>query len=147
MKVVLLKDVNGTGKADEVVTVSDGYARNYLFPRKLAREADAAALSEVAAREASRARSAALELQAARDVAEKLNGQNVAISVKCGTSGKLFGAITSKEIAAAVQEKLGITLDKKKIQMDDIKSVGEYTAAVKLHQNVTASVKVTVSAQ
>lgn len=145
MKVVLLQDVKGKGKKGELCNVSDGYARNFLFPKKLAVEADNAALNELKNREESAAHHKKEELQAAKETAARLDGKTVSITAKAGAGGKLFGSVTSKEIAAEIKNSLGIEVDRKKMNVADIKNFGEYTAEIKLHQGVTAKLTVKVS--
>ena len=144
MKVVLTADVKGKGKKGELVTVSDGYARNFLFPKNLAVEADASALGELRSREESKAHHIAVEKQQANDIANNINGKNIVIKAKAGASGKLFGAITSKEISAELKKIFNIDIDKRKITMKDIKSYGEYTAEVKLYNGISASINIKV---
>jgi len=144
MKVVLTADVKGHGKKGELVNVSDGYARNFLFPKKLAVEANNSALSELKSREEAKAHHIAVEKAEAQDIADKLNNANVVIKAKAGASGKLFGAITSKEIAAELENKLGIKLDRRKIVMKDIKSYGEYSVDVKLYTGIVAKLSIKV---
>ncbi len=145
MKVVLLADVKGTGKKGELCNVSDGYARNFLFPKKLAIEADSTALNELKNREQAAAHHKQEEINAAKDTASKLEGKVVTIIAKAGSAGKLFGAVTSKEIAAEIKKSLGIEIDKKKLSVKDIKSFGEYTAEVKLYPGITAKLTVKVT--
>lgn len=145
MKVVLLQDVKGHGKKGELCSVSDGYARNFLFPKKLAVEADNAALNELKNREEAKAHHKKEEIAAANETAAKLNGQTVVITAKAGSGGRLFGAVTSKEIAAEIKNTLGIVIDRKKMNVADIKSFGEYTAEVKLYQGITAKLTVKVT--
>lgn len=145
MKVVLLQDVKGKGKKGELCNVSDGYARNFLFPKKLAIEADNAALNELKNREESAAHHKKEEIAAAKETAAKLDGKTVSIAAKAGAGGKLFGSVTSKEIAAEIKAKLGIEIDRKKMNVADIKNFGEYTAEIKLYQGVTAKITVKVS--
>lgn len=146
MKVVLLQDIKGSGKKNDVINVSDGYARNYLFPRKLAKEATESALAEVASLNSAKAHKEKLELDAAKAAAAQIDKKELHITAKCGASGKLFGAITSKEISAAISENFGTEIDKKKIVLKgDIKSVGEYDVAVKFYPNVAAEIKVIVT--
>ncbi len=145
MKVVLLADVKGHGKKGELCNVSDGYARNFLFPKKLAIEADNAALNELKNREESAAHHKKEEINAAKDLAAKLEGKSVTIKAKAGSSGKLFGAVTSKEIAAEIKNSLNITIDRKKMAVADIKNFGEYTAEIKLYQGITAKITVKVT--
>ena len=145
MKVVLLQDVKGKGKKGELCNVSDGYARNFLFPKKLAVEADNTALNELKNREESAAHHKKEEIAAAKETAAKLDGKTVSITAKAGAGGKLFGSVTSKEIAAEIKAKLGIEIDRKKMNVADIKNFGEYTAEIKLYQGVTAKITVKVS--
>ena len=145
MKVVLLQDVKGQGKKGSLVNVSDGYARNFLFPKKLAVEADNAALNELKNREQAAAHHKQEEINAAKATADALNGKEVVIKAKAGSNGKLFGSVTSKEIAAEIKNKLGIEIDKKKMSVADIKNFGEYTAEIKLYQGITAKINVKVT--
>ena len=141
MKVVLTQDVKGHGKQGELVNVSDGYARNFLFPKNLAIEANAAALSELKNRESSKEHHRQEEQAAAEALAKKLNGATVTVKAKGGASGKLFGAVTSKEIAAEIQKSLSATIDRKKMSVPDIKTFGEYTAEIRLYTGISATVK------
>lgn len=145
MKVVLLADVKGHGKKGELCNVSDGYARNFLFPKKLAIEADNAALNELKNREQAAAHHKQEEINAAKATADALNGKEVVIKAKAGSNGKLFGSVTSKEIAVEIKNKLGIEIDKKKMSVADIKNFGEYTAEIKLYQGITAKITVKVT--
>ena len=145
MKVVLLQDVKGHGKKGELCNVSDGYARNFLFPKKLAVEADNAALNELKNREQAAAHHKKEEIAAAQNTANALNGKEVVIKAKAGSNGKLFGSVTSKEIAAEIKNKLGIEIDKKKMSVADIKNFGEYTAEIKLYQGIIAKITVKVT--
>ena len=115
MKVVLLADVKGSGKKGELVNVSDGYARNFLFPKKLAKEANAQALNELKNAEESRAFKIKQETEAAQASADKINGKSVSILAKAGQGGKLFGSVTAKEIAEAIKTQYGVEVDKRKI--------------------------------
>ena len=133
MKVVLLQDVKGKGKKGELCNVSDGYARNFLFPKKLAVEADNAALNELKNREEAQAHHKKEELAAAQKTASMLDGKSVNIKAKAGAGGKLFGSVTSKEIAAEIKNSIGIEIDGKKMNVADIKNYGEYTAENKLY--------------
>ena len=144
MKVVLTKDVKGKGKAGELINVSDGYARNFLFPQNLAIEANNAALSELKSREDAKAHHTAVEKKEAQDLADKLNKITVTIKAKAGDSGKLFGAITSKEVVNELKNQYSINIDKRKINMKDIKSYGEFTVSVKLYTGITASLGIKV---
>mgnify|MGYP004644199655 FL=1 len=147
MKVVLLADVKGQGKKGELCNVSDGYARNFLFPKNLAIAADSAAMSELKSRQAAQAHHKQEELDAAKALAQKINGQKFSLTAKAGANGKLFGSVTSKEIAAEIKNSLGVEIDKKKLNVGDIKAYGEYTAEVKLYNGVTAEFTVEVKPQ
>lgn len=145
MKVVLLQDVKGTGKKGELVNVSDGYARNFLFPRKLAKEADAAALNEIKNAEESKRFKIETETAAAKAMADKLSDQVITMTAKAGKGGRLFGSVTSKEIAGELKKKFGLDIDKRKVVLDtDIKAFGTYNCEVKLYTGVSAKVKVMV---
>ncbi len=146
MKVILLEDVKGQGKKGALVNVSDGYARNFLFPKNLAKEANAAAMAELNSKAAAVAFHYEEDKAAAKALAERIEGTKVEVKAKAGANGKLFGSITSKEIAAELNKKLGTSIDKKKLTVADIKNYGEYTATVKLFTDITASFTVVVSA-
>ena len=145
MKVVLKQDVKSIGKKDELHEVSDGYARNYLLPRGLAVAADAAAVNEVRTKAAAVEHHAAQELAAAQALAKKINGQTVTLKAKAGQGGRLFGSVTAKDIAAALGQKVGESIDKRKIVMDgDIKNFGSYEIEVKIYPKVAAKLTVKV---
>ncbi len=146
MKVILLADVKGHGKKGELCNVSDGYARNFLFPKKLAVVADAAAMSELKSREDAKAFHKAEEEKAAKDTAARLDKQTFTVSAKAGANGKLFGAVTAKEVSAVIKAKTGLDIDKRKIQMSDIKAYGTYSAEVKLYTGISATITVEVQA-
>lgn len=147
MKVVLLQDVKGQGKKDDLINVSDGYARNFLFPKKLAVEADAKVLNDIKNKEAAKQRRIELEKQAARDTAEKLAGTLVKIKVKEGADGKLYGSVTTKDIAEALKEQFGIEVDKRKIVLsENIKAYGTYSVDVKLYPEISGKMNVLVYA-
>lgn len=145
MKVILLADVKGKGKKGELCNVSDGYARNFLFPKNLAIEADSAAMAELKSREAAAAHHKKEEIDAAKAIAAKLEGKSVTIKAKAGAGGRLFGSVTSKEIAEQVKQELGIAVDRKKMTVADIKNFGEYTAEIKLYVGITAKITVKVT--
>ena len=148
MKVILLKDVKGTGKAGDVVKVSDGYARNMLLPRGYAKEATEGNIRSLEKQKAIAAEKKAEEKAAAQARAEEINKLSVKISTKVGDSGKIFGSITSKDIAEALKAQHGMDLDKKKIQLSSpIKQTGETAVDIKLYQEVTAQLKVIVEAE
>lgn len=147
MKVILKQDVKTIGKKDEIHEVSDGYARNFLFPRGLAAAADATALNIARTKEAAADYHEAAAKAAAEALAAKVQGKTVAIEAKGGASGRMFGKITGKEVAAALSAAVGQTIDKKKVELDarDIKDAGEYGARVRLYAGVTAEFKVLVN--
>jgi len=144
MKVILLQDVKGTGKKDEIVNVSDGYGRNFLLPKKLAVEASAQAMNDIKNRERAKEHRIEEEKKAANAVAQKLNGITVKIRAKAGSSGKLFGSVTSKEVAEEISRVAGIEIDKRKVNVEDIKSFGTYNCEVKLYTGISAKLYVTV---
>ena len=145
MKVILNQDVKGLGKKGELVNTSDGYARNFLFPRKLASEANSQEMTELQNRENSKKHKIAVETQEAKDAAAKIEGKIIKVTAKAGQGGRLFGSVTSKEIAAEMKNQFGIDIDRRKITVNDIKAFGTYPATVKLYQGVTAEFKVAVS--
>ena len=147
MKVVLLADVKGHGKKGELVNVSDGYARNFLFPKKLAVAADAAALANAKAKEDAKAYKIEQDKAEARATAEKLSGIVVKIKATAGADGRLYGSITTADIAAALKEQTGIELDKRKIVAEGpIKAHGTYTLTVKLYTEITGTLNLVVCA-
>ncbi len=146
MKVVLLQDVKGQGKKDQIIDVSDGYARNFLLPKKLAAIADAQVLNDIKNKEAAKQRKIELEKQAARDTAEKMQGILVKIKVQqSGADGKFKGSVTSKDIAEELNKQFGIEVDKRKIVLNEqIKSYGTYSVEVKLYPEITGKMSVLV---
>ena len=144
MKVILNQDVKNLGKKGELVNVSDGYAKNYLVPRKIASFADAAAMNELKNREASKAYQLAQEKANAEKTAELLNGKTVKINAKAGASGKLFGSVTSKEIAEKIKETYDIDIDKKRIVTEDIRNFGTYECTLKIYTGITAMIYILV---
>ena len=145
MKVLLLADVKGQGKKDQIVEVSDGYARNFLFPKKLAVVADAKVLSETKSKEEAKQYKLREEKAAAKALADKLATLTVHITASSGGDGRLYGSITSKDIAEALSKQYGITIDKRKIVMPDpIKAYGTYNFDVRLYPEIVGKVKVTV---
>lgn len=144
MKVLLLQDVKGTGKKGDIVEVNDGYAKNFLIKKNIAKQADSVVLREKASQVASQERTKQLEKEAAIKKAQTLKDKTFVIKAKVGDNGKLFGAITSKEIAEAVNN-AGIEIDKKQIVMDsNIKSLGQYVIEAKLYTGVMAKFAVVV---
>ena len=144
MKVVLLQDVKGLGKKGELVNTSDGYARNFLFPMKLAMEANSQAMSELKNREAAEKHRIDMEIAAAKASAEKLEGKTVRLTAKAGANGKLFGSVTPKDVAAAIAQQFSIELDKRKVVVEDIKAFGTYPVEVKLYNGISAAMFVMV---
>lgn len=144
MKVILMEDIKGTGKKGELKEVSDGYARNFLFPKNLARPATAQAVGELKARQASVAHRAEQERQAAEELAKRLEGSIITVHAK-GGGGRLFGSVTTKELAEAMSSQLGAEIDRKKLTLDrDIKAHGDYEATLRLHSGVSAKVQIKV---
>lgn len=147
MKVILLKDVKGLGKARDIKEVSDGYARNCLIKQGLAEEATAVKINSLNIKKGAEEFHRQEEIKALKEQAKNLNGKNVTLKIKCGENGKIFGSVTTKEIADAINE-LGFNVDKKKVLLKDaIKNLGEYTVEVKFLPEVLAKVKVTVIAE
>lgn len=147
MKVILQQDVKNLGKKGELVNTSDGYARNYLFPRGLAIEANASAMNDFKNKENAKKFHKAEEIKAAEADAAKLNGKTVKLTAKAGANGKLFGSVTAKDISAAIKSELGIDVDKRKISVDDIKQFGSFEAEIKIYQGITAKIYVQVTEQ
>lgn len=145
MKVLLMADVKGMGKKGEIVTASDGYARNFLLPRKIAVEANAQVLNDVKNQEEAKQHRINEEKKAANESAKKLEGKNIKITAKGGQGGRLFGSVTSKEIADAIKKNFGVAVDKKKISLaDDIKAFGTYECEVKIYTGISAKMFVIV---
>ena len=148
MKVILNKDVKGTGKAGDVVTVSDGYARNMLIPRGLATEATQSNIRQLEKQKAIAAEKKAEEKAAAQELAEKLNKASIKMKIKAGEGGRIFGSITSKDIADAINMQLGMDIDRKKVKLDaPIKHVGQTDVDMRLYQDVNAKIKVIIEAE
>lgn len=146
MKVVLLKDVKGTGKKGEIKEVSDGYAKNFLLKNGSARVADASALNENKFQNDAAKFHKQQEILAAKELAKRIEGKSVSLQIKCGSNGKTFGSVTSKEIADELT-KIGITLDKKKIDLKEpIKMAGIYTVIARVYPEITAKFTVVVEA-
>lgn len=147
MKVILLKDVKGQGKKGQVVNVSDGYARNFLFPKNLAEEANAGNLNILNKKNEIDRKKKLAEVEAAQSEADKLRNKEINILAKSGENGKLFGAITNKDIALEIKNKFGMDIDKKKIVMDTIKLAGAYDIEVKLYAEISVKMKVIVKSE
>jgi large subunit ribosomal protein L9 len=145
MKVILLKDVKSLGKEGEIVNVNDGYARNFILPKKLGVEATGKNMNDLKLKKNNEEKQAKERLEAARTLAAKLEAGKVELTIKIGEGGKAFGSVSAKEIAAAVQEQMGLDVDKKKVQLKEtIKTLGVHTVPVKLHPEVTAQLKVEI---
>lgn len=145
MQIVLLEDVKSLGKKGAVVNVNDGYARNFILPKKLGVEATPANLAKLKQQKAYEAKVEAQQLADAQALAVDIAGKEVVLAVKVGEGGKVFGSVSGKEIEAAAKAQCGLELDKKKFQLPEpIKAVGVYEVPVKLHKDVTATLKVVV---
>lgn len=145
MKVILKQDVKSLGKKGDLVNASDGYARNFLFPKGLAIEANASAMNEFNNKESAKKFHKAEEIKAAQQIADKLSGKTFSLKAKAGANGKLFGSVTSKDVAAQIKTDLNIDVDKRKIVMEDMKAFGTVEAEIKVYQGISAKVFVQVS--
>ena len=145
MKVILLEDIKGVGKKDQIINANDGYARNYLFPKKLALEANAGNLANLKARQESNQFRKDMQKEEAIALANKMKDINLEIKVKAGENGKIFGGVTAKEISEHLKQEFSIEVDKKKINLaDTIKNIGTYTVDIKLYEGVIGKLKVKV---
>lgn len=145
MKIILMQDVKALGKKGQTVEVSDGYARNFILPRKLGIEANAKNMNDLKLQKAHEEKVAKEQLEEAKAMAAKIEGLSVELSIKSGKDGRTFGSVSSKEIASAFKEQHGIELDKKKISLNEpIRTVGTSIVNVKLHREVTAKLTVRV---
>ena len=147
MKVILLKDIKGTGKKDQIIEASDGYARNYLFPRKLAVEASSANLNAIETAKSAQNHRKEVEKKEAQELAKKMSEMSVDVAVRAGENGKLYGKVTNQEVADALKAKYGVEVDKRKISVDGIKNVGPAEAVVKLYPEVSAKLKLNIVAK
>lgn len=145
MKVILKQDVKNLGKKGELVNASDGYARNYLFPRGLAVEANASAMNDFNNKENAKKFHKQEEIKAAQADAAEIGGKTFKMTAKAGANGKLFGSVTAKDISAQIKKELGLDIDKRKIAVEDIKQFGTYEAEVKIYQGISAKIYVQVS--
>ena len=146
MKVILLEDVKSLGKKGELVNVNDGYARNFILPKKLGLEANAKNLNDLKLQKANSEKIAAEQLAEAQKLAEEMKEMQIKVAIKTGEGGKTFGSISTKEIAQAAKEQCGFDLDKKKMVLDEpIKSCGNHIVPIKLHKDVTAKLTVKVT--
>jgi len=146
MKVILLCDVQGSGKKDDVINVSDGYARNFLFPKKWAVEATPGAVKEIERKRANEEKLERERRAAADEVAKSLKGKTIILKVKCGAQGRTYGSITTQEIAAALKEQHGVEIDKRKIECPAIRQVGDVDIQVAVYTGIKAAMKVHVEA-
>ena len=145
MKVILLQDVKSLGKKGEIVNVNDGYARNFILPKKLGLEANGKNMNDLKLQKNNEAKVAKEHLEAARELAKQLEAGKVEVAIKVGEGGQVFGSVSNKEIAAEVKKQLGLEIDKKKVQLKDaLKTLGTHKVPVKLHPEVTAEVTVEV---
>ena len=144
MKVILKQDVKGTGKKGEILDVSDGYAKNFLLKKGLAEQASSVAVNSLKIQKEAEERRRAEEVKAIRELAQSMDKAKVSVAIKCGENGKVFGSVTSKEIAAKLAEQ-GFDVDKKKIILKDaLKTLGDYTCEVRLMEGVSAKIFVSV---
>ncbi|HKL80291.1 MAG TPA: 50S ribosomal protein L9 [Mobilitalea sp.] len=147
MEIILIQDVKTLGKKGELVKVNDGYARNYILPKKLGLEATKQNLYDLSAQKAAEEKRQKELLTEAQEFAKKLEKVAIKVNIKAGEGGKTFGSISTKEIATALKEQFGLDMDKKKLQLaEPIKNAGDYTVTVKLHPKVSAEMKVNVEA-
>lgn len=145
MKVILLQDVKSLGKKDDIVEVNEGYARNYILPKKLGVEANSKNLNDIKLKKANEEKLAAQKLSEAKEYAQVVESKTVVVKIKVGEGGKIFGSVSSKEIAAEAKAQHNMDIDKKKIQLSEpIKSLGTVKVPVKLHPKVTAELSVNV---
>ena len=148
MKVILLQDVKSLGKKGEIVNVNDGYARNYILPKKLGLEANGKNLNDLKLQKKNEEKVAQEKLQAAKDLAAELADKSITVKIQSGVEGKVFGSISNKEIALEAKRQLGLELDKKKIVIPEaMKSLGTYKVNIKLHKDVTGTLDVKVEAK
>lgn len=145
MKVILKQDVKSLGKKGELVNASDGYARNFLIPKGLAMEANSAAMNDFNNKESAKKYHKAEEIKAAKADAEKLEGKTFKLTAKAGANGKLFGSVTSKDVSAKIKQDLNLDIDKRKINLQDVKQFGTYEAEIKVYQGISAKVYVQVT--
>lgn len=148
MEVILLQDVKALGKKGEIVNVNNGYARNYILPKKLGVEATSKNLNDLKLQKQNKEKVAQEKLDAARQMAEDLKEKSITVKMQAGVEGKVFGSISNKEIALEARRQLGLELDKKKIVIPEpMKSLGNYHVNIKLHKDVTATLAVKVEAK
>lgn len=147
MKVILLADIKGVGKKDQVINASDGYARNFLFPKKLAVEANNENMAKLKAKNESKAYKKEMDIKEAKAIKEKIEKITMKMVVKAGENGKIFGGVTSKEIAENLKKEYSIEIDKKKVLLaETIKNIGAFTVDIKLYEGIIAQLKLNVVA-
>ena len=145
MKIILLQDVKKLGKKGDIIEANDGYARNYIIPQKIGVEANGKNLNDLKLQKSNQEKVAQEQVSAAKALADEIGTKQVVVKIRAGEGGKVFGSVSSKEIAAAAKEQVGLELDKKKIQLSDpIKTFGVHDVTIKLHPQVTANLKVKV---
>ena len=149
MKVILLKDIKGTGKKDQIIEASDGYARNFLFPKGLAREASAANLNAIENAKSAKKHREDVERAQAQEKAKQLAGKIIRISARGAEGGRLYGSVTSQEIATALEKQYGVKVEKRRIEVANIRNAGDFTVSVWLYAGITAEMtaRVEVAAQ
>ena len=147
MKIILLHDIKNVGKKEDIINASDGYARNYLFPRKLAKEATEGNLHTLNQKKEYERRTKLAEIEEAQKLAENIKGIEVKIITKSGENGKLFGSITTKDIAEALNKQHNVNIDKKKLTVDTIKQLGTYQVEVKIYPEISTNIKLIVSGE
>ena len=148
MKVILLEDIKGVGKKDQIINASDGYARNFLLPKKKAVEANNENMAKLKAKNDSRAYKKEMDIKEAKELAEKIKTVSLKMKVKAGENGKIFGGVTSKEIAESLKKEYTIDIDKKKILLQDtIKNVGHFYVEIKLYEGIIAKLNLNVMAE
>ena len=144
MKVILLCDVKGSGKKDDILNVSDGYARNFLFPKKWAVEATPGAVKEIERKRANEEKLERERRDAAQKVADSIRGKMITLKVKCGAQGRLYGSITNQEIADALKEQFGVEVEKRRIECEPIRQTGDVSMEVKVYSGISANMKLRV---
>lgn len=148
MKVILLQDIKNVGKKEQIIEANDGYARNYLFPKKLAIEASKDNLTKLKAKKQSEANKKQAEMEANKELAKKIEKMELTISVKAGDNGKIFGGVTPKEVSDELSNQYKIEIDKKKISLKDaIKNLGRYTAEIKFGDGINAKLTLNITKQ
>ncbi len=148
MKVILLQDVKSQGKKGEIIEISDGYARNFILPKKLGVEATPKALNDLKLQKAAQAKLEKEQLEAAQALGKQIEAGKVKLAIKTGEGGRFFGSISAKEIGEAIKEQMGLDIDKKKLVLKNpIKAEGQFTVGVKLHPQVTADLEVLVESE